>query len=678
MSLTAAQRRTGWLLLLVSFFALRLGLPLVLRPVGYIADWNDYFFFEDWARFTDRGLYPYLDFWMEHPPLFPWLVVGVYRLSALVPVWDNPRFGFTLVFSTVLLLFELGNLLLIGRLATRVAGPDRGLLAGWLWALLFPPVFYWAAGFEGYPLFFLLLSLLLAVVALERGSSGWAVLAGLAAGVGVMVKVIPGVVAPVAALALWRQGQRRAALLLAGGTLLAAGLIALPFALANPTMARASVMSILARGSWETVWALAEGYYSGGAVAQPETRLDPATAVGDDRSAPPATVLALALAGMVGGAALLGVRRWQPRALVAAGGLALSLFFLVAKGYSPQFLVYLLAPVVVLWPGARGIGYALLLSGVNLVEYPLALLLFADQPAVLGAAVLARMLLLLALVVEYSCVLFGRPSPFPARLALPAGVALAVLLSGVVLSATVTAATTRLPTESAAAAVTFLHAHQGTALFSDRGLYDRLTPLLRGSLATRLVLPDLPPRLPQGDIWEVYIDSEEGRRTAPGVRAVLAQERFPAESEVLAGLRLTRFAALPVPPVRALAGDLGAVRLSGGAFPEITRAGALVPVVLEWQVVTPLSAELSVFLHVVDGQGRIVAQRDAPPLAGTRPTTSWQPGETVRDRQSIPLPADRAGRFRLLAGLYQPASGQRLAGPAGDSLELGTLEVIAG
>ncbi|MCS6801395.1 MAG: DUF4832 domain-containing protein [Dehalococcoidia bacterium] len=676
MILSPSQRRAGWAILVLAFVGLRIAIPAVLRPVGYIADWNDYYFFEGWARFTDVGRYPYLDFWMEHPPLFPWLVVVAYRLSALIPLWDTPHFGFSVVFGTILLLFEVGNLLLLGWIASRVGWPDRGLLAAWIWALLFPPVFFWAAGFESYPLFFLLLALALLLRAFDGAARRWAALAGAAAGVGIMVKLIPGLAVPVGAVALWRSGRRGAASLLCVAAAATAALIAAPFVVANPVMARASAESLLARGSWETVWALADGYYSGGAVARPEMRLDPATATQTERPTRIPMLPVLGIAALVGGGIVLRVRRWEAQTVVAATGLALVLFFLASKGYSPQFLVYLLAPLVLLWPDGRGLGYALVLSTINLVEYPLALLLFADQPAVLVTTVLARTGVLLILAVDLAAALWQRRSPFTPRLAVPAGLALGALLAAVTLSATATYAATRLPSESAREAVEALRAGSGTAMFSDRGLYDRLTPLLRGRLETRLVVADRPPRLPAGEVWEVYIDSEEGRRVGPSLTAALARDRFAVETRIESGLRLTRWMPLPLPPSRRLDADLGQARLAAVALPERAAAGTLLPVRLDWEATAPFAADYTVYLHLLDRDGRLVAQRDAPPAAGSRPTSSWRAGETVVDRQTVLLPPDLpAGDFRLRAGLYDPRTGERLRGAAGDGVDLGTVRV---
>jgi hypothetical protein len=64
------------------------------------------------------------------------------------------------------------------------------------------------------------------------------------------------------------------------------------------------------------------------------------------------------------------------------------------------------------------------------------------------------------------------------------------------------------------------------------------------------------------------------------------------------------------------------------------------------------------------------------------PTRTWTPGAALRDAYAMVVPADLpAGRYRVLAGMYDPASGARLrvtnaAGEdTGDTIELGEVEI---
>jgi hypothetical protein len=96
---------------------------------------------------------------------------------------------------------------------------------------------------------------------------------------------------------------------------------------------------------------------------------------------------------------------------------------------------------------------------------------------------------------------------------------------------------------------------------------------------------------------------------------------------------------------------------------------------LYWQALVPPAADYTVFVHVLDGNGKIVAQYDGQPLGGDLPTRAWPPGYTVVDAISIPIPPALApGTYRLAVGLYDAATGTRLSlsgGAAGDAVSLG-------
>jgi mannosyltransferase len=87
----------------------------------------------------------------------------------------------------------------------------------------------------------------------------------------------------------------------------------------------------------------------------------------------------------------------------------------------------------------------------------------------------------------------------------------------------------------------------------------------------------------------------------------------------------------------------------------------VVPLTLFWLARQPVKEDLKVFVHLLDPGGQLVAQRDSEPVAGLRPTSTWAVGEPIVDRYGVLLPGDLpAGEYRLIAGLYNPASGERL------------------
>ena len=114
----------------------------------------------------------------------------------------------------------------------------------------------------------------------------------------------------------------------------------------------------------------------------------------------------------------------------------------------------------------------------------------------------------------------------------------------------------------------------------------------------------------------------------------------------------------------------GGLRLVGH---RVEREAGQGVVTLYWQASRPVSGAYSVFVHVVDASGRLVAQGDGPPELGERTTADWPRGEVVVDPHRFALPA--GGPFRIRVGLYRLADGRRLPlEGGGDAADLGLLE----
>jgi hypothetical protein len=78
---------------------------------------------------------------------------------------------------------------------------------------------------------------------------------------------------------------------------------------------------------------------------------------------------------------------------------------------------------------------------------------------------------------------------------------------------------------------------------------------------------------------------------------------------------------------------------------------------LYWRAQAPPPARYTVFVHVLDASGQVVAQFDGPPVHGLYPSDAWWPGQIIADEHSLALPD---GATTLLIGLYDPASMARL------------------
>ncbi len=95
--------------------------------------------------------------------------------------------------------------------------------------------------------------------------------------------------------------------------------------------------------------------------------------------------------------------------------------------------------------------------------------------------------------------------------------------------------------------------------------------------------------------------------------------------------------------------------------------GSVVDQLLLWCPSGPTSRGLTVFVHLVDGHGRLVAQHDGVPVGGTSPTTSWDSGQVIVDRHRFVVP-DSVGSFSgyVQVGFYESESVERVATHNGD------------
>lgn len=98
--------------------------------------------------------------------------------------------------------------------------------------------------------------------------------------------------------------------------------------------------------------------------------------------------------------------------------------------------------------------------------------------------------------------------------------------------------------------------------------------------------------------------------------------------------------------------------------PEGVQAGTTVPLTFVWRAGAPkgrVDRDYKVFVHLRNAANETVAQADAYPAAGAAPTNTWAEGEVIVDTHTLSVPADvPPGRYRLIIGFYEEASGIRL------------------
>ena len=96
--------------------------------------------------------------------------------------------------------------------------------------------------------------------------------------------------------------------------------------------------------------------------------------------------------------------------------------------------------------------------------------------------------------------------------------------------------------------------------------------------------------------------------------------------------------------------------------PRVKRGDVLIAL-MYWHASGDIDRNYTVFAHLVDAKGNIVAGYDDQPHKGTTPTSSWTHYAPVVDPIVMPIPADAplGNDYRLQIGLYYLPTMQRLA-----------------
>jgi hypothetical protein len=112
-------------------------------------------------------------------------------------------------------------------------------------------------------------------------------------------------------------------------------------------------------------------------------------------------------------------------------------------------------------------------------------------------------------------------------------------------------------------------------------------------------------------------------------------------------------------PTHPLAAQLGeAIHLVGY---DLSRAGGTFELTLYWRSAATIPTDYTVFTQLLGPDGQLWAQQDNPPQAGRYPTSAWAEQDRVVDRYALPLREGAPpGNYRLLVGMYDPATGERL------------------
>ena len=126
-------------------------------------------------------------------------------------------------------------------------------------------------------------------------------------------------------------------------------------------------------------------------------------------------------------------------------------------------------------------------------------------------------------------------------------------------------------------------------------------------------------------------------------------------------IRPAQTAKTALPPAASLAEFGEGVYLLDSDIRPPARPGQPFEISADWTTAAALDANYTIFAHLVDADGQIIAQQDQQPLGGRYPTSVWQPGEVVSDTISIAAPAEASGKeICLRLGMYDLRSLERL------------------
>ena len=165
------------------------------------------------------------------------------------------------------------------------------------------------------------------------------------------------------------------------------------------------------------------------------------------------------------------------------------------------------------------------------------------------------------------------------------------------------------------------------------------------------------------------------------IESWLDAHTYKATEQWINSIRLATYA-VPMklsnePEVKSDAGFGEHITLDGYTLstPQL-EPGDILQLDLFWRTDAPLSERYKVFVHVLDQNGKIVAQTDREPGGGQKPTTNWESNESIVDRYGVLIPEDAApGTYAIEMGLYG-FDGTRLPVSAGgDALRVTSVEV---
>jgi len=341
------------------FFFARLVLLLEL-PMEGVVGYGD---FRNYFLIVGLKGWPFINYWVEYPPLFPFLSASLFWLAA------GQEHVYVYLLEFILLMADTGSVVLFARLALRLFQVEQASIRSILYLGVLVSLAYGWWYFEPLIVFLMMLGLTLV---LERKTTG----AGIVVGIGIAAKFFPGL----ALLAAWKRFSWKQMALFAGLSLVPLLVSYGLLWMASPAYTEASLRSQVSKGSWQTVWALLDGNFRTGNFGALEERYDPTRALVPQGNPP--VISPLASLFVFGGLGLLSFRNVRPpqgstaltdRQSLGLVGFGWALFALWMPGWSPQWVLYLVPLILLVLPLRQAALLGAVLVMLNLLEWPVLL-----------------------------------------------------------------------------------------------------------------------------------------------------------------------------------------------------------------------------------------------------------------------------------------------------------------
>lgn len=361
-SLTLSGLLGDMRLLVILFVAFRVMLLLAYPPFLIQGDergigvGGDRVYHYSLVSQAEDGLYPFRDWWSEFPPAWYLTTTALYELGA--KSYD----AWSIAIAVLCLLSEVGSLILVRRIGSRLHSPNTGMALAWVYAMLAAPAIYMWWNFDTWVTFFLLLGLWWL---LEKKD----VQSAVAVAAGALVKFIPFLMF---GAVLRYRSLRQAVIYIT----IAVGVFALayiPLFAIRADFAAISLTAQFNKPSYQTVWALIDQNYGTGNFGTIESHLTPegvSDGVSDKNPAVIPGWLRLVVAAAIGIAVFVTTRRRDDLGVVAFVGITLLIFYLQSQGWSPQWLSQILPLIILVLPTRDGILIGVMLSLLAFAEYP--------------------------------------------------------------------------------------------------------------------------------------------------------------------------------------------------------------------------------------------------------------------------------------------------------------------